>query len=117
MAHGPERDPQVTMKIRDLYSDPSNWTPGGFARNAAGDLVWLPLMDTAVCWCLGGAIHACYPNPTEQDAIYDRIARHLKSRMPPACRVVEDHSNVHMWNDSATRTFAEVKAVVEELDI
>ena len=87
------------MKVKELLSDESKWTQGCYARDAFG--VSIPFdADAAVCWCLAGAIHRVYgPEP-----IHLRILRRV-------------NGSLSEWNDAPDRTFAEVKALVEELDI
>ena len=90
------------MKVRELLSDESKWTKGNWARTGDGLGVYYECPE-AVCWCLDGAIHLAYGDDW----------------LPVRGKVCEHLGVTHLWdwNDSSRRTFAEVKALVEELDI
>lgn len=97
------------MKIRELYSDESRWTKNAFARDASGNEV-SSRNSTAVCWCVGGAFNKCYPT-FDNESIDERVrVREKLEAKLGGCVIVS-------WNDDPKRTFAEVKALVEELDI
>jgi hypothetical protein len=90
------------MKVRELLSDESKWTKGYVARDIQGYPV-LNFRDGRACsWCLVGAIRYCY-------SMYDPIW--IKVKVKLGCSVISE------WNDTPGRTFAEVKALVEELDL
>jgi len=91
------------MKIQELYSnDPSRWTRGANARDINGEMVDVD-SNSATCLCLLGASIKCY-GWSRWSAIYDKIVDKV------GCRV-------SAWNDAPERTFEDVKALVEELDI
>ncbi len=92
------------MKIKELLVDSSKWTKGVFARDNDGIAV-ATHNPNARCWCLVGAIAKCYNIFT--DTKYAEIFNKIKLE-------VEHPSN---WNDAPERTFAEVKELVERLDI
>lgn len=98
------------MKIKELYSSPDKWTKDWFARDKNGDKV--PLSDReATCFCLAGAIERCYP-ATALEVSY-RIETYLKNKG-------ELNHNVRtyvQWNDVPSRTFEDVKTLVEALDV
>jgi len=89
------------MKIRDLLSDITRWTKGASARNLEGESVLAT--EPCACYCVYGALVHCY-GFTGAAAVYARIRERLG--MSPV-----------KWNDAPERTFAEVKALVDELDI
>ncbi len=91
------------MKVRDLLTDESKWTQHLYARDANGVTTDLS-GPYATCWCLVGALERCYGMTPEFSLAYTRLAR----------RTV---NGVTEWNDTPTRTFTEVRALVEELDI
>lgn len=93
------------MKIRELLSDESKWTRTFAARDAAGMPVYA-LASAAYCWCLLGATWYCYDN-NERFLVQDRLATVLRQRYKEV--------SIAAWND--THSFAEVKALVDELDI
>ncbi len=90
------------MKVRDLLTDESKWTKDTYARDKDGNAT-TPGASDAVCWCLVGALERCYIPTSEFGLVYERLAR----RTDGAAK----------WNDASERTFPEVRALVEELDI
>lgn len=94
------------MKVRELLSDKSKWTKGKFARDSSGSCS--PILDsTATAFCLAGAAFHCYSHPLSS-ITFNEIWSILWSRLK---------TTPTTWNDSPERTFEEVKALVEELDI
>lgn len=91
------------MKMHELFTGPEKWTQGTYARTRTGLSIG-PECENAVCWCIEGALHRCYPNAIDAVPILHRLNN----------RVVAD---IHVWNDDPTRTFAEVRALLLELDI
>ena len=87
------------MKVKEFLTK-ENWTQRAFALRQDGNPChWL---DTkAVKFCLQGALLKCYPG---QPATIDTLLNN-------AC------GNTVRWNDAPERTFKEVKALVEKLDI
>lgn len=97
------------MKISELFSEPSRWTQHTYARDAATRRC-SARSDSAVCWCLTGALVKCYGGDVTRYAeAEDKVRRALTAR-GEAHYIVE-------WNDSPLRTFAEVKALVEQADV
>lgn len=88
------------MKVQDILTDESKWTQGRDARDANGNEI-LPLADEAVCWCLGGAL--------VKAGIFQLIGNLLFKPL--------NGQSIWLWNDAPERTFAEVRALIEELDI
>jgi len=91
------------MKIRELLSDELTWTKGASGRTREG-FSCLPDSVDAVRWCLSGAVERCYEGRLGIP-IFGRIERALAM------------GEVMDWNDAPERTFAEVKALVDTLDI
>ncbi len=60
------------MKIRELLSEPKHWTQGAFAKDCDGITV-PPSHPRAVCWCLIGAAHRCYPNLPQRSIALKQI--------------------------------------------
>lgn len=90
------------MKIRELLSDESKWTQKHLARDADSNPV-IPQDDTAVSFCLMGAMDRCYPHNRDNHRVYRKVAREVEQ--------------VGTWNDAPDRTFADVQALVTRLDI
>ncbi len=89
------------MKIRELLIDETRWIQNIYAINNDGKSCYVTSKD-ACKWCLDGALRRCYLLPQAKEIhkkLWDRIGNYV------------------IWNDSPERTFAEVKALIEELDI
>lgn len=90
------------MKLRELLTDESKWTQKAYARDKDGKPTGA-LSPTAVCWCLDGAIRKCCPESLEgRIEIFSKLLD--KTRM-----------GIIQFND--THTFAEIKTILDELDI
>ena len=95
-------------KIRELLTDESKWTKWTSARNKF-DRATRPQDPDAICWCLVGAFNKCYPGYNlERESVSEKLSDAVFSRF---------HKFINQWNDDPARTFAEVKALVEELDV
>lgn len=93
------------MKTKELFDKPEKWTKGHYSLMSNGEPC-LPFMGDAVCWCLAGAVHFCYQdNYKLRDAVFKTIDNSL------------GYLTISEWNDAPERTFEEVKALVEKLDI
>ena len=91
------------MKLKELFDKPHKWTRQLYARKEDGHGITAD-SDEAVCWCLMGGIFRCYPDAQKQRELELRLGLHLGQ-------------HPINWNDTKGRTFEEVKALVEELDI
>jgi len=91
------------MKIKELLTDESKWTQRSFAKTSSGRTVTWDDPE-ACCWCLAGAGRKCYGWTVWRDSIRDVIE-------------AEINTDSVYFNDFPKRTFAEVKALVEKLDI
>ncbi len=87
------------MKVRELLSGPEKWTQGSY--------VSVHSMGTS--YCLLGAIRHCYPIGWED--IHRKVARELDAEGSLVDTVVFE------YNDHPRRKFAEIKELVERLDI
>lgn len=91
------------MKIKELLSDQSKWCQ----KHCALDIYGRPaesISREAVCWCLFGAMRRCYCSDDKFGEIWTRI------------EIAIGQSATH-WNDHQNRTFDDVKALVERLDV
>jgi hypothetical protein len=98
------------MKIRELLTDESTWTQGAHGRDINGFAVNLSEVSrpTTQRFCILGAARRCYGLGAQGDAAMVAIKVGL------GFGGLED---VAIWNDHPTRTFDDVKALVERLDI
>jgi hypothetical protein len=112
------------MKIKELLTDESKWTQETLAKNENGERV-SPTQSDAVCWCLVGAIYKCY-SPYEQPKIYFKLSDKFKvyakliNKFNINSIQIDNRridNRIGIWNDQSTRTFDDVKRLVEELDI
>ncbi len=98
------------MKVRDLLTDETKWAKGRSACDKGGETTPYDAPN-AVAWCLAGAITRCYEVGEAWDTLATRAYDVLRARgQLPLGGIGE-------WNDSPARTFTEVRALVEELDI
>jgi len=88
------------MKMKE-YMTEANWVKGLFAGDANGD--GCDIEDTkAEKFCLIGAAFKCYPNDVGTIR----------------CLLDKELGDIAVsWNDAPGRTFEEVRALVEKLDI
>ena len=92
------------MKVKELLTDETRWSQGAYAHRADGEVVKFSSPE-AVSFCLVGAISRCYWLLKDRKPIYDAVCDQIGESFIPD------------WNDAKERTFAEVRALVEELDI
>ena len=79
------------MKVRELLSDETKWLKGDYSANGR--------------YCLRGAINACYAvGSNEKYAVMMRVRQMLDD-------------SITNWNDAPERTFSDVRALIEQLDI
>ncbi len=98
------------MKVRDLLTDKSKWTKGRSACDRNGETTCYDAPNAA-SWCLAGAIARCYGMGETWDLLATRIYDTLSARgQLPIGGMGE-------WNDASERTFVEIRAMVEQLDI
>jgi hypothetical protein len=98
------------MKIKELLSDESKWIKGYFAADKDGNILDDEYNERACKFCLLGALDKCYGTNANE---YRRVRAKIESRIIPN----ETLGTIVRWNDAPERTFADVKQLVEELDI
>ncbi len=96
------------MKVREFFTDETRWCKDAMAKTPEGRPAGTN-DPAAACRCLGGAIIYCYSNNYSTVEKSDEVFR----KVYPAIGT----ENITAWNDFPERTFADVKALVEELDI
>lgn len=89
------------MKVRELLSGPEKWCQRVYAKNCNGETVDY-MSDSAVQFCLAGAIGRCYGTGTE--------ASHFIRN-----RVLDAVDCITVYND--TTSWECIRRLVEELDI
>lgn len=92
------------MKVKELLSDPSKWCKGSYARTIEGERAYSSFSPDAVSWCILGAIDRCYVDRNNWKEIVDRL-------------FAETGESPATWNDRPTTTFADVRKLVEKLDV
>lgn len=94
------------MKIKDLLTDECKWTKGHAAIDKNGNET-SPTRESAVCWCLSGAIDKCYGSGNSDELL--RVVIKIIEKIQT--------NYILVWNDHKKRTFKDIKQLLEELDI
>lgn len=97
------------MKIKEFYTDKSKWVQRLFHHRSGA------------C-CLVGAMQKCYPvDPVNPGSVGKRLEVESKLRVGIVARTKNGKDylvgSLTHWNDAPERTFEDVKALVEELDV
>lgn len=111
------------MKVRELLTDESKWIKACLAKDKNGNRVGPLLFPDAVSFCIAGALVHCY-----YDGISDSLGNpywegYNKDKINGVFYKVEvavqelGFDNMVDWNNHQDRTFADVKALVEKLDV
>jgi hypothetical protein len=101
------------MTLQTLFTKPSRWCQGSYARNKDGLSVAANCPD-AESWCLGGAIIRCYSDTLAQPKIIRRVIHYLERH--GAETQGGEAVSMAKWNDRG-RTFDDILQLVQELDI
>lgn len=101
------------MKVQDLLTDPTKWARQGYAFAGDGRHV-IPTDPEATCWCLAGAVRRCYRS-NKAHQVLRRVASKLKLGLFRS--LSNPDSTIANWNDAPEREFADVQALVKELNI
>jgi hypothetical protein len=103
-----------SMKLKELLDKPEKWTKGVCARDSNG----LPIKSgdkNAVCWCLSGATHQCYPeSPFE---IYKKVLDAAVELRYWTFTDVWIGAAIINLNDREGITFEDIKAILEHADV
>ena len=101
------------MKLRELFTDESKWNKERYAVDAYGISVDpLNTRYTPVKFCLMGGINYCYRDAADRK----RVCEEIKATIDPASPHTTNYIIIG-WNDDLNRTFADVKGLVNKLDI
>lgn len=102
------------MKVQDILTSESKWTKGAYARTATGKRT-IYQSDDACKFCLQGAIYRVTAgNVKRAMSIENKIVKKLNAERQTCS---SPYWCITQWNDSSRRTFAEVRGLIEELDI
>jgi len=105
------------MKVKDLLTDESKWTQNEFARDAKGKRC-SSTSSRATQWCIVGAINKCYELGLTHMKMLQLTANHIKSSEPQRANPpLHVNTIISRWNDNPSRTFTDVQALVNRLDI
>lgn len=98
-----EQDAIVLLEDLDrLFDTPDKWTKGAFAREADGRAV-TTINTRATCWCfMGGLERVCF------ERYHDRVVANVLYKIGATIGL----NSIPGWNDRATTTFEDVKAVI-----
>lgn len=90
------------MTLQELFSSEARWTQKKVARNKDGQGRF-PNSPEAVQWCLVGGIDKCYDGE-ELILVHHKVKNYLGMSLT-------------IWNDYPDRTFADIRRVIEDLNI
>ena len=89
------------MKVYEFISK-TNWCQKALCKDVNGQQRHWPYGGDAHQWCLTGMILYCYRDKSREDILY---------------MVTGKVGNIAKWNDSAERTWEQVRDLARELDI
>ena len=107
------------VKLREFFTDESKWCQGTYFKNELGeDLPGRPYSfekTPNAKACLLGGLWVCYPDEVDQNRVCELLVDRLDLSL-----LDEESDSISMlsrWNDVPERTFADIKALIEELDV
>ncbi len=89
--------------LKDLFTDESTWIKWALARDINGNDVG-ENSPRAVQWCLVGGLYKCYQGDKIR-SIHSKICSYIGDKL------------ISVWNNAPERTFADIRLLVETLDI
>jgi hypothetical protein len=99
------------VKVKDILTDESRWTQGALARDERGEPCE-PGDDRARRWCVLGALCRVAADDAAINAAIDAVGQAVG---------VHDYTlaieEIGEWNDCPSRTFDEVRHVIEKADV
>ena len=100
------------MKLKELFKDKSSWIQGKYYSHTGQISPDYEGQRDQSCekYCLVGGLERCYPNVSSRYKVIGQINKELNIS-PFSVMSLEN------WNDSTSRTFSDIKRLVEELDI
>lgn len=101
------------MKVLELLTDKTKWTKRAYARNQDGESC-SSRHSEAVCWCLSGAINACYPY---NDAARYEAQKKVEAAIATLCGFESADQSIPMFNDVIANGFSDIKRVLEIADV
>jgi hypothetical protein len=101
------------MKAKDLLSDPSRWTQRASARDRLGNSC-SSLSPRAVKFCIIGAMARAY---LPGDGDIEKAERRIREAMVELGWECGEIMALGTWNDDPSRTFDDVKRVLEKADV
>jgi hypothetical protein len=113
---------QVPQTLGELYSKPSRWCKGTDARDAQGQSVDVRNM-AAVQWCIGGGTRLVYgSDPEKVQELHEKFKAYMMKELD-----LEDSEDdpvdpdqipdMATWNDNKSRTFKELRAMLNATGI
>lgn len=107
------------MKLKDFFDKPEKWTKGASARNALGSPAPITL-ESAVCWCLTGAILKLWPEASQKQIRFEKHALIMDAALilnywiPGRDSTID---SVIALNDQDAITFEDIKIILEQADV
>jgi hypothetical protein len=105
------------MKVKEILNAPERWTQGVYARDSRGKPC-KPWESIAKKFCLVGAARATYG---DNKADYMTALRRMCKAAGFTCDELSDRDSLEIdliwFNDDCSRTFEEVREVIEQADV
>lgn len=104
--------------LQELYSIPSRWTKGYFARDSEGHPLSYYRDEKATCYCLTGGVMYLHGDGTpEYWRVTNLIDKYLEDSGEYYRLSLKGHSTcIAIWNDYEA-TIEKIQQLVKELDI
>jgi len=97
------------MKLKELFDKPEKWTQHVSAKDING-FSTEPCSDTAISWCLVGGIVKCYGVGWSY-----KFGERMISEINKTIGI--SSISISEWNDHKDRTFEDIRALIEKLNI
>jgi hypothetical protein len=106
------------MKVKDFLSDASKWAQGTSARDRFGRPC-SPWSPDAVSFCVLSAISLVYPKRRDEQSKRSWEVREAirNAILDLGWRCSDNVIGIQVWNDLPSRTFSDVRLVLEKADV
>lgn len=104
------------MKLSELFTDASKWVKNKNCARRLPNGTAIPTHGDGDCWCLLGGTNVVALDPDENFFLRDKIRVAIKKLFPGAWRDRHGFIGIATFNDDPQTTFADVQAVIREVE-